>query len=63
MAKRADLQQARRDIKKQLFTPNHQVALDYIFHNHAESVDEYRINLHKNELKVKIKNAIMQVWT
>ena len=34
-----------------------------MFHNHAESPEEYGIVLHKNELKVKIKNAVMQVWS
>ena len=63
MNKRADLQQARKDIKQILFTPHHQVALDYILHNHAVSPEEYARNLHKNELKVKFKNAVMQVWT
>lgn len=63
MMRRADLQQARKDIKKALFTPLHQVALDYIFHNNSENPQEYAINLHKNALKVKIKNAVMQMWT
>ena len=63
MNKRADLQQARKDVKNALFKCNHQIALDYIFHNFAESPEEYAMNLHVNELKVKFKNAVMQVWT
>lgn len=26
-------------------------------------MDQYQFNLHKNEQKVKLKNAIMQVWS
>jgi hypothetical protein len=63
MAKRADLQQARKDIKKALLSPKHPIALDYIFHGKPESREEYSLTLHKNELKVKFKNAVMQVWT
>ena len=54
MNKRADLQQARKDIKKALFSPNQPVALDYIMHNQAESQEEYSLNLTTNELKVKL---------
>ena len=63
LLRRADLQQARKDIKRALLTPTYEVALDYIFHNHSDTPQEYAINLHKNALKVKIKNAVMQVWT
>jgi len=44
-------------------TPANPIALDYIFHNVAESPEQYQMDLHKNELKVKFKNAVMQVWT
>jgi len=63
MNKRADLQQARKDVKKALFTPQYQVALDYIFHNDSESQEEYDQKLATNDFKVKFKNAVMQVWT
>ena len=63
MEKRADLQQARKDIKQALFTSHHQIALDYIFHNHSDTPSEYAMNQQKNELRVKFKNAAMQVWT
>lgn len=35
MERRADMQQARKDIKMNLFKPTHQVALDYIMHINA----------------------------
>lgn len=60
--KRADLEQARKDIKQILYTPNQKVALDYIPHNHAASPEAYEKTLHSNELKVKFKNLAMQVW-
>lgn len=63
MTKRADLQQARKDIKQALFASHHQIALDYIFHNHSDTPEEYAMNQQKNELRVKFKNAAMQVWT
>ena len=62
MNRRADLQQARKDIEKVLLKPVYQVALDYIFHNNAESPEQYAMELHSNALKVKIKNAVMQAW-
>lgn len=47
----------------ELFKPTHQVALDYILHNNAESPAEFEMKLRSNALKVKFKNAVMQVWT
>ena len=44
-------------------SPKYPIALDYIFHGNAESQEDYKMTLHKNELKVKFKNAVMQVWT
>lgn len=37
MEKRADLKQARNDIKQQVFKANHEIALDYIFHNTSDT--------------------------
>ena len=40
------------------------LALDYIFHNNLRSdISTYTEQLRKNELRVKLKNAIMQKWT
>ena len=61
--KRDDLQQARKEVKQELLTPNHPIALNYIFHNVSESPEQYQMELHKKDLKVKFKNAVMQVWT
>ena len=36
--------------------------MDYIFHNNAEDPNEFDSTLVKNKDKVKLKNAIMQVW-
>ena len=63
MDKRQDLQAARKDIQKELMMPRYQVALGYILHNNAVSFEEYEKTLHQQRLKVKLKNAIMQVWT
>ena len=45
MKKRADLQAAQKDIKTALFTPQYEIALDYIYHNNIETVSEYEIAL------------------
>lgn len=51
-------------MKKELFAPKYPLALDYIFHNNERSsVESYRQKLRVNELRVKLKNAIMQSWT
>jgi len=34
-----------------------------VLHNNESMPDEYEYNLKKNEQKVKLKNAIMQVWS
>ena len=40
------------------------LALDYIFHNNNKSsLEHYHQTLRRNELRVKMKNAIMQHWT
>lgn len=63
MERRADMQQARKDIKQNLMKPNYTIALDYILHNNAESPEEFDVNIRSNALKVKFKNAVMQVWS
>ena len=61
---RQDLKSAREAVKVNLLTPVMPIALDYIFHNNAnQSLEQYRENLRKNELRVKFKNAIMQHWS
>ena len=45
MKKRADLQAAQKDIKTALYKPQHEIALDYIYHNNIETVSEYEIAL------------------
>lgn len=62
--KRQDLQVERNKVKKELFAPRYPLALDYIFHNNERSNNEiYLQRMHVNELRVKLKNAIMQTWT
>ena len=63
MMKRADLQAAQKDIKTALYKPQHEIALDYIYHNNTDNPNEYDMMLQRNAAKVKFKNAIMQVWT
>lgn len=63
MIRRADLQQARKDIKMEILKPVHSVALDYILHNNEQDTRKIAEQLTKNELKVKFKNAAMQMWT
>lgn len=62
-AKRQDLQQAKANVELQLLrTPP--LALDYIFHNNERSsIETYREQLRKNNLRVKFKNAIMAKWS
>ena len=39
------------------------IALDYVLHNNSSKPEDYEFSLKKNEQKVKLKNAIMQVWS
>lgn len=34
-----------------------------MLHNNSSKPEDYEFSLKKNEQKVKLKNAIMQVWT
>ena len=64
MARRQDLRIAKNHVQRELDSSNVPVALDYIFHNNARNSSyEYVETLRKNELRVKLKNAIMQKWT
>jgi len=64
MNHRADLKMAKEDLEKVLFEKQKlPIALDYVFHNNATNPDDFEITLKKNEQKVRLKNAIMQVWS
>ena len=39
------------------------IALDYIIHNNESSAEEYDKRLKNNQLRVKFKDAIMQLWS
>ena len=40
------------------------IALDYIIHNHQHhSIEAYKEQLVKNELRVDFKNTVMQTWS
>lgn len=59
-AKRADLKDALRETYNRIL--GKQIALDYIIHNNA-SEDKYEETLEKNAMRVRLKNAIMQIWS
>jgi len=62
--KRNDLKEAKNRVIAELDSSKIPVALDYIFNNNERSSAEvYQEKLRKNELRVKLKNAIMQKWT
>ena len=63
---RDDLQKARQHLDTEVFKKSKGIALDYVLHNNEanfSNLEQYQFNLHKNEQKVKLKNAIMQVWS
>lgn len=39
------------------------MALDYVLHNNSTNPEDYEMNLKKSEQKIRLKNAIMQVWS
>jgi len=59
-----DLKMAKDELQEDLFKDKKlPLALDYVFHNNASNPDDFAVQLKKNEQRVKLKNAIMQVWT
>lgn len=60
-SKKQDMKDAYQNVEKAVFEPKYALALDYIFHNNNEQ--NYDEQLRKNELRVKLKNAIMQTWS
>ena len=64
LARRQDLRQAKQEVETELLKSHMPIALDYIFHNNNRGdMNTYLEMLRKNELRVKLKNAIMQKWT
>ena len=59
--KKEDMRAAYKAVEEEVFKPQFPLALDYIFHNNNER--DYAIQLRKNQLRVKLKNAIMQTWS
>merc|ERR1711881_526680 len=59
--KRQDMKSAFRKVEYENLKPKYPLALDYIFHNNNEN--DYESQLRKDQLKVKLKNAIMQTWS
>jgi len=59
--KKQDMKQAFDRVEVEIFKPRLAIALDYILHNNNEM--NYSEQLRKNELRVKLKNAIMQTWS
>jgi CRP-like cAMP-binding protein len=60
MNKRADLARVFHDIEREVLLMKNEIALDYIFNN--QNYKQYEDQLRKNELRVQLKNAIMQSW-
>ena len=48
-------------VEVEIYKPRLAIALDYILHNNNEM--HFNEQLRKNELRVKLKNAIMQTWS
>ena len=58
---KSDMKKAYSDVENEVFKPKYPLALDYIFHNNNEK--DYIQQLRKNQLRVKLKNTIMQTWS
>lgn len=66
MQNRDDLKQACQHLDEEVFKKQKGFALDYVLHNNEanfSSQQQYQEQLFKNEYKVRLKNAIMQVWS
>ena len=66
MQNRDDLQKACQHLDEEVFKKQKSIALDYVLHNNEAnfaSLQQYQEQLFKNEYKVRLKNAIMQVWS
>ena len=61
--RRQDLKKAAGDVKVEVFQAEREIALDYIIHNNQVDPHAYFDQLLKNELRVKLKNAITQTWS
>lgn len=59
--KKQDMKKAFENVEVEILRPKFPLALDYIFHNNNEK--DYDEQLRKNQLRVKLKNAIMQTWS
>ena len=59
--KRQDLQSTFLAVEKEVLLFQNEIALDYIFHN--DNHRDYDKQLRKNALRVRLKNAVMQVWS
>ena len=55
------MKKAYHDVDYACVQTKYPLALDYIFHNNNER--DYGAQLRKNQLRVKLKNAIMQTWS
>ena len=60
--KREDMRTAYRAVEEEVLIPQFPLALDYIIHNNRPGKKEYLAQLKKNQMRVKLKNAIMQSW-
>lgn len=60
VAKRADLKDALQETYDRI--NGKQIALDYIIHNNAPK-ETYAQTLEQNAMRVRLKNAIMQIWS
>ena len=59
-----DLANVRKKVYTELSIPKCDIALDYILHNtETESIENFTKKTQHNNLKVKLKNAVMQQWT
>jgi hypothetical protein len=62
-ARRSDLKQVFHRQQFEMHQLKKPLALDYITPVNLIDLDDRRLMLHKQELKMRLKNAIMQQWT
>ena len=63
-AKRADLQKAKSEVKKEVFSSELPLALDYIIHCNPNQTDAaYQEKIQSNQFRVMFKNTVMQTWS
>lgn len=61
LEKHQSLKTAVTDLQKRL--EGKVIALDYIIHNNEKAQDDYDRRLRHNQIRVKFKDAIMQLWS